>query len=995
MSTNRTDLPSPNASNFGMRMRETLMTYLGRQGDPLDRGLTLRDLIENGIIKLRDGFVLRPGAGSISLDPGANVGAEEPDLTPPPQPTGFTVAAGISYLFVEHNKPTYTTGHGHLRTRLYGATWTSGPLPTFTNAVEIAQFTGQVYSHTTNPATTWHLWIKWESVDGVLSPTPAGGTNGLAVTTGQNVTSLLAALNGQLTASELNTSLSSRIDLIDAAANVTGSVANRVAAEASARAQAILDEASARSSGDASLQTQINTLSAASTGDLSTLLAALQEEQTARINADTAEATQRTTLATQMRGSYTGTDITQVTTGLVYEERQARSSADSALSTQINVVSAVASSKNQTYLQPTAPTGTLVAGDVWYDSDDNNKSYRYSGSTWVATDDVRITANAAAITSEQTARAAADSAMASDISTLTSTVNGNTAAIQTEATTRATQTGELYAKYTVKLDVNGYVSGFGLASTANNATPYSQFIFKADQFAFGAPGHSSIYPFVIQASATTVNGVSVPAGVYMDAAYIKNGTITNVKIANAAIDDAKIANLSASKITTGTLDAARIAASSITADKIDSRNLTIRDAAGNIILGSGTALNWANLVGQPSSIYNANITLSSNGTLSGGGGGQVTIGGLGYVGDLNATYGADFNSNLQNRPSDDQLLNNLLDTTAWVPGQSPPWATNGDPSQSAIVFGNGPKGFQVPLWECRSQGSNSANGGWNPDASCSFTVDTAKTYRFAVPVKRTAGTSGSAYWGIAANTVCDLNTTSVNGNPYFAVIGGGSLVIDRWYLMVGYVYPEGSTGLTHAGAGIYDMTTGQLVSSGTNYCWRTGTTSSGTRAYLYYSTSASDRQQFSSPVVHAVNGTESSMTELLATSAILNSGIALSSNGQLLGGGGGQVTLPGLGAGAMATLNQITQANASTYIASGAIGDALIGNVIQSAGYVQGTSGWKLDKTGQMELNSAVYRGTIDVKSASTGQRLEIKNNVIKVYDSSNRLRVRMGDLTA
>ena len=60
-------------------------------------------------------------------------------------------------------------------------------------------------------------------------------------------------------------------------------------------------------------------------------------------------------------------------------------------------------------------------------------------------------------------------------------------------------------------------------------------------------------PFVVQASSTTVNGVAVPAGVYIDAAYIKNGSITNAKIGNAAIDDAKIANLSANKIIAGSI----------------------------------------------------------------------------------------------------------------------------------------------------------------------------------------------------------------------------------------------------------------------------------------------------------------------------------------------------------------------------------------------------------------------------------------------------------
>jgi hypothetical protein len=64
---------------------------------------------------------------------------------------------------------------------------------------------------------------------------------------------------------------------------------------------------------------------------------------------------------------------------------------------------------------------------------------------------------------------------------------------------------------------------------------------------------SQSLPFIVNSSPQTINGVAVPAGVFMDAAFIKNGTITNAKIGNAAIDDAKIANLSAGKITAGSL----------------------------------------------------------------------------------------------------------------------------------------------------------------------------------------------------------------------------------------------------------------------------------------------------------------------------------------------------------------------------------------------------------------------------------------------------------
>jgi hypothetical protein len=199
MSDNRTDLPSPNAPNFNQRLRETIQTYLGRQGNPLDRGLTLRDLIETGVLKIREGFQLKPGAGSsIPLQPGDGVvDVYEPDLTPPPTPAGLTATAAISHVLIEHAAPVYTQGHGHLRTRLYGKIVNTGdPLPTFADAAEIGQFSGTVYAHPSNPATTWRFWIKWETIDNVLSIDPAGGTNGVEAITGQDVSKLVEAMTG-------------------------------------------------------------------------------------------------------------------------------------------------------------------------------------------------------------------------------------------------------------------------------------------------------------------------------------------------------------------------------------------------------------------------------------------------------------------------------------------------------------------------------------------------------------------------------------------------------------------------------------------------------------------------------------------------------------------------------------------------------------------------------------------------------------------------------
>lgn len=59
-------------------------------------------------------------------------------------------------------------------------------------------------------------------------------------------------------------------------------------------------------------------------------MAALQTETTARVKGDSAEAAERTLLATQMRGNYAGNDLSFVSSGLLAAEKTARSDADEA-----------------------------------------------------------------------------------------------------------------------------------------------------------------------------------------------------------------------------------------------------------------------------------------------------------------------------------------------------------------------------------------------------------------------------------------------------------------------------------------------------------------------------------------------------------------------------------------------------------------------------------------------------------------------------------------
>lgn len=119
--------------------------------------------------------------------------------------------------------------------------------------------------------------------------------------------------------------------------------------------------------------------------------------------------------------------------------------------------------------------------------------------------------------------------------------NNNRAAIQVQQKV----TAGLSAQYTVKVDVNGHVAGFGLASQVVNDTPTSAFIIRADKFAIVDPASTS-NSLTYTPSADTVPFSVVNGQTYIKAAFIQDATITN----------AKIQSVDADKITAGTITAA-------------------------------------------------------------------------------------------------------------------------------------------------------------------------------------------------------------------------------------------------------------------------------------------------------------------------------------------------------------------------------------------------------------------------------------------------------
>lgn len=93
----------------------------------------------------------------------------------------------------------------------------------------------------------------------------------------------------------------------------------------------------------------------------------------------------------------------------------------------------------------------------------------------------------------------------------------------------------LYAQYTLKVDVNGRISGFGLASS-NVA---SAFAINADRFYIVSPDDPNYgdlgFVYNAGASADPETGVVMPKGLYLKAAFIKEASITTAKIRGQAV----------------------------------------------------------------------------------------------------------------------------------------------------------------------------------------------------------------------------------------------------------------------------------------------------------------------------------------------------------------------------------------------------------------------------------------------------------------------------
>jgi len=243
---------SPGMRGWLTSVAEALEIRLGRRGDPKDRAVTLRELIEGGLAEDLKSTRFDPNninSGNLGIGP-----VEVTDSSVPPAPTSFAAAAAYSQVNLSWDYPNYGN---HSFAEIYGH-----DSDTIGDAQLIGVSSGRAYADPIGSGASRYYWIRFVSTSNIIGPFNSG--TGTLATTAADVDHLLDVLTDAITESELATDLQTEIDKISGDINVTDSVTARIAAEATARATAISGEASARAtaistSADA-LQAQLNDL---------------------------------------------------------------------------------------------------------------------------------------------------------------------------------------------------------------------------------------------------------------------------------------------------------------------------------------------------------------------------------------------------------------------------------------------------------------------------------------------------------------------------------------------------------------------------------------------------------------------------------------------------------------------------------------------------------------------------------------------------------------
>ncbi len=242
--------------------------------------------------------------------------------------------------------------------------------------------------------------------------------------------------------------------------------------------------------------------------DIGTLYGLISTETTARIDGDAAIALDVTALQTQRDSDY----------ALIVSNNQARVDGDAALAVSINGLTT-----NYNNLVATIATESTARSTA-----DNALASNISTvSAQTSANAANLSTLSTTVTTNNQARVDGDNALASSITAVNSTVGG----LSTTVSQNTSAINGIQGKYAVKIDANGYVTGFGLISSNNNASPTSTFTVLAENFQIVTPGSNPVKPFYVQGGITYIRNVVI------DEAAIGTATIGTLNIKDRAVTD--------------------------------------------------------------------------------------------------------------------------------------------------------------------------------------------------------------------------------------------------------------------------------------------------------------------------------------------------------------------------------------------------------------------------------------------------------------------------
>jgi hypothetical protein len=165
-------------------MKEAQEVRLGRRGDPLDRAITLRELIDSGLAKQLRNRPFDPN-GLIDFIPNDDTVG---DLAIPPAPTGLEASGAFTEIIVDWNPAQYSN---HAFTEV----WRSRDDEIGT-AVLITTTASFIITDPVGYDQTYFYWVRFVSTDNVRGP--FNQTNGTKAETVENIGAVMQQLSEEL-----------------------------------------------------------------------------------------------------------------------------------------------------------------------------------------------------------------------------------------------------------------------------------------------------------------------------------------------------------------------------------------------------------------------------------------------------------------------------------------------------------------------------------------------------------------------------------------------------------------------------------------------------------------------------------------------------------------------------------------------------------------------------------------------------------------------------